>query len=173
MSPEKRLLPFLRALAASGVRAEVDVLGGGGQLRAARRLVEKERPAASVTFSGRIPYLDVLRRLAAADALVQTSIGFETQGMTPFEAGALGTPTIVSDPDIGAELCAGLWQVPPAHDPQARVDALAVTLRQAVSDIGSGQAPRPSPEVAQKFRQSSRTRAMLDVYRRVLGVPAA
>jgi glycosyltransferase involved in cell wall biosynthesis len=168
MSPEKRLLPFLRALAASGVRAEVDVLGGGGQLGAAKRLVEKAQPAASVTFSGRIPYVDVLRRLAAADALVQTSIGFETQGMTPFEAAALGTPTIVSDPDVGHELCAGLWQVPPAYDPQARVDALAATLRQAVSDIGSGDAPRPSPEVGERFRQSSRTAAMLDVYGRVL-----
>jgi hypothetical protein len=36
MSPEKRLLPFLEAVAESGVRADVEVIGGGGQLRAAR-----------------------------------------------------------------------------------------------------------------------------------------
>lgn len=173
VSPEKRLLPFLRALAASGVRADVEVLGSGPQLRQAQRLVAKEKPAASVTFTGRIPYVDVLRRLAAADALVQTSIGFETQGMTPFEAAALGTPTIVSDPDVAGELRAGLWQVPGAADPQAREQMLAQTLRQAVADIAAGDAPTPSERVVETFRQSSRTAAMLDVYHRVLaGRPA-
>jgi len=34
MSPEKRLLPFLDALADSGVAADVTVIGGGGQARA-------------------------------------------------------------------------------------------------------------------------------------------
>ena len=92
MSPEKRLLPFLEALAESGVRADVEVIGGGGELRAARRIVEKRRPAASVVFAGRMPYAEALRRIQAADAVVQTSIGFETQGMTVFEAASLGTP---------------------------------------------------------------------------------
>ncbi len=41
------------------------------------------KPRASVVFAGRMPYGESLQRLAAADALVQTSIGFETQGMTP------------------------------------------------------------------------------------------
>jgi len=55
MSPEKRLLPFLEALAVSGIDAEVEVIGGGGQLRAARRMVKRLRPRASVTFAGRMP----------------------------------------------------------------------------------------------------------------------
>ena len=111
MSPEKRLLPFLEALAESGIDADVEVIGGGGQEKAARRLVEKRRPAASVVFAGRLPYAETLRRIAAADAVVQTSIGFETQGMTVFEAASLGTPAVVSDPDIGAELGSGYWAV--------------------------------------------------------------
>ncbi|MFT4229489.1 MAG: glycosyltransferase, partial [Microbacterium sp.] len=93
MSPEKRLLPFLEAVAESGIDADVEVLGGGAQLRAARRFVQRRGLTASVVFGGRMPYPDTLRRIAAADALVQTSIGFETQGMTPFEAAALGTPS--------------------------------------------------------------------------------
>ncbi len=91
MSPEKRLLPFLEAVVASGVDAEVEIVGGGAQLRAARRLVERSSPTATVTFAGRLPYAETLRRLADADAVVQTSIGFETQGMTVFEAASLGT----------------------------------------------------------------------------------
>lgn len=173
MSPEKRLLPFLDALAVSGVDADVQVFGGGSQLRAARRLVEKRGLAASVRFMGRMPHADVLRLVRRADAVVQTSIGFETQGMTPFEAASLGTPSIVSDPDIAAELGSGFWAVgggrdaAPAHADDS-VAALAQTLREAVADIESGVAPAVNPAVREQFRQSSRTAAMLDVYARVL-----
>ncbi|WP_314650641.1 glycosyltransferase [uncultured Microbacterium sp.] len=167
MSPEKRLLPFLESWVASGVDAELEVIGGGGQRAAAERIVAGRD---GVRFAGRLTYPETLARIAAADALVQTSIGFETQGMTPFEAATLGTPSIISDPDIAAELGSGFWAVPDAGaDEPRRVDALAETLRIAVSDISDGRAPTPSPEVAEAFRQSSRTAAMVEVYERVLG----
>ena len=165
MSPEKRLLPFLDAVAEAGIDADVHVLGGGGQLRAAQRIVRRRRPQASIVFGGRLPYTDVLRLIADADALVQTSIGFETQGMTPFEAASLGTPVVMSDPDISAELGSGFWQVP-----DASVAALAQTLRQAAADIEAGTPPQVDPEVRERFRQSSRTAAMLAVYERVTGL---
>jgi glycosyltransferase involved in cell wall biosynthesis len=164
MSPEKRLLPFLDAVADAGIAAEVEVLGGGAQLRAARRIVARRRPAASVVFGGRLSYPDTLRRIADADALVQTSIGFETQGMTPFEAASLGTPAVISDPDIGAELESGFWQVP-----DATPAALAAALRDAAADIAAGTPVAVNPEVREKFRQSSRTAAMLEIYERVAG----
>ncbi|SIT86308.1 glycosyltransferase [Microbacterium sp. RU33B] len=172
MSPEKRLLPFLEAVAASGIRARVEVLGGGGQLRAARRLVERLQPTASVVFSGRMPYAGSLARLRSADALVQTSIGFETQGMTPFEAAALGTPSIISDPDIARELGSGFWAVGGGVDcapdvADGSVAALAQTLRQAVADIEDGTPVAPNPEVRERFRQSSRSAAMVEIYERV------
>ena len=162
MSPEKRLLPFLRALALADVDADVEIIGGGAQLAAAQKLVAKAAPRASVIFSGRLPYAETLRRLAAADALVQTSVGFETQGMTPFEAAALGTPAIISDPDIAGELRSGFWAV--ADD---SIVALADTLRTAVTDIAAGRPVTVNPEIAAEFRQSSRTAAMAGVYQRV------
>lgn len=165
MSPEKRLLPFLEALALSGVEADVEIVGGGGQARAARRLVHRLRPVARVRFVGRLPYPESLRRVAAADAVVQSSIGFETQGMTVFEAASLGTPAIVSDPDIASELGSGVWRVETSADP---VGALADTLRAAVADIRAGRPPTPDPGIAERFRQSSRTDAMIAVYRRVI-----
>src|SRR5690606_36267221 len=168
MSPEKRLLPFLQAVVASDVDADVEIIGGGGERRAAERIAAgAARPG--ITFAGRLPYPETLARIAAADAVVQTSIGFETQGMTPFEAATLGTPTVVSDPDIAAELQGGLWQVPDADAAEPRrIAALAETLRRAASDISSGTAPTPLPEVASAFRQSSRTAAMIEIYDRVL-----
>lgn len=163
MSPEKRLLPFLEAVAASGIDAEVEIVGGGAQLRAARRLVEPSTPTATVTFAGRLAYAETLRRLADADAVVQTSIGFETQGMTVFEAASLGTPAVVSDPDIAAELGAGTWTVT-----DATIPALAEALRRAASDISAGTPVVPDPTIAERFRQSSRTAAMIAVYERAV-----
>ncbi|UUT36281.1 glycosyltransferase [Microbacterium elymi] len=163
MSPEKRLLPFLDALCDSGLRADVQVLGGGAQRRAAERLIERRGPEASVVFGGRMTYVETLRRIAEADAVVQTSIGFETQGMTVFEGASLGTPAIISDSDIGAELGSGYWQVP-----DASTAGLAQTLTRAAADIADGSGPTPNPVVAERFRQSSRTAAMLEVYGRVL-----
>lgn len=163
MSPEKRLLPFLEAVAASGIDAEVEVIGGGAQLAAARRFVERARPTAAVTFAGRLPYAETLARLADADAVAQTSIGFETQGMTVFEAASLGTPAVVSDPDIAAELGGGVWAVT-----DATVPALAEALRRAAADIAAGSPVRPHPSIAERFRQSSRTAAMVGVYERAV-----
>ncbi|BAJ74745.1 glycosyltransferase [Microbacterium testaceum StLB037] len=163
MSPEKRLLPFLEAVAASGIDAEVEVIGGGAQLRAAQKLVAERRSVASVVFSGRLSYAETLARLAASDAVVQTSIGFETQGMTVFEAASLGTPAVVSDPDIASELGAGVWAVP-----DATTSALADTLRRAADDIASGSPVAVDPSLAERFRQSSRTAAMIAVYQRAV-----
>jgi 1,2-diacylglycerol 3-alpha-glucosyltransferase len=163
MSPEKRLLPFIEALAESGVDADVEIIGGGGQEKAARRLVHSLKPAASVVFAGRLPYAETLRRITAADAVVQTSIGFETQGMTVFEAASLGTPAVVSDPDIAEELGSGHWGVA-----DASTAALADRLRAAAADIAAGTAPVPDASIRERFRQSSRTAAMVEVYERVL-----
>jgi glycosyltransferase involved in cell wall biosynthesis len=167
MSPEKRLLPFLRAVVEADIDADVEVIGGGAQRRAAERIVTARRSKAgapaSVVFAGRLPYAETLRRIAAADAVVQTSIGFETQGMTVFEAASLGTPSIVSDPDIAGELGSGFWPVADSSP-----SALAAALRVAVDEIEAGTAPVPAPEIAEAFRQSSRTAAMIDIYERAI-----
>ncbi|QBR75245.1 glycosyltransferase [Microbacterium sediminis] len=168
MSPEKRLLPFLEAVARAGAPMRVEVIGGGAQSRAARRVVARYGLGEIVTFLGGLPYEQTLARIAAADALVQTSIGFETQGMTPFEAAALGTPSVMSDPDIAAEVGAGVWRVGEPGHADASVDALAATLRRAAADIRSGTAPAPDPSVRERFRQSASTAQMLAVYERVL-----
>lgn len=168
MSPEKRLLPFLEAVVRSDIDADVEIVGGGGQRRAAERIAARARRP-RIHFAGRLSYPEVLARLADADAVVQTSIGFETQGMTPFEAATLGTPAVVCDPDIGAELRGGTWIVPAAEAAEpARIIALAATLRGAASDIAAGEAPVPDAEVSALFRQSSRTEAMIRVYERAL-----
>ena len=168
MSPEKRLLPFLDAVARSGVDMRVEVIGGGAQMRRARRMVADRGIDARVAFLGGLPYELTLERIARADALVQTSIGFETQGMTPFEAAALGTPSVMSDPDIADEVGSGVWRVSPGAAPDPSADALARALRVATDDIRAGTAPTPSADIRDRFRQSTRTAEMIELYERVL-----
>ncbi|MTE24120.1 glycosyltransferase [Microbacterium sp. ZXX196] len=169
MSPEKRLLPFLAAYADSGITLPVEVIGSGFERQAAERLVRERGIADRVTFAGRLPYRETLARIAGSAALVQTSIGFETQGMTPFEAAQLGTPAIVSDPDVARELDGACWAVASAADEPGRVAALAAALARAAADLARGAAPEPSARVLADFVQSSRTAAMIAIYERVLG----
>lgn len=98
---------------------------------------------------------------------MQTSIGFETQGMTIFEAASLGTPAIVSDPDLAQELGSGYWAVGDGRHPDPSAAALADALRAAASDIAGGTPATPDPTVRERFRQSSRTAAMVEIYERV------
>lgn len=168
MSAEKRLLPFLQAYSASRIDMPVEIVGGGFQRDEAERYVRARGLSDRVRFLGRLSYPDTLARIAAASALVQTSIGFETQGMTPFEAAQLGTPSVISDLDIADEMGGGVWRVSPGQTETARIRELATVLRNVERDVRRGSAPEPSPRVRREFVQSSRTEAMLGVYRRVL-----
>jgi len=165
MSPEKRLLPFMEAVAASGADVRVDLIGDGAQRQAAERLAAERGIAERVAFLGGLPYERTLETIGRADALVQTSVGFETQGMTPFEAASLGTPSVICDADIADEVGDGVWRV---EGDGSSVEALAAALRLAAADIAAGAAPAPSSETRERFRQSARTADMIAVYERVL-----
>lgn len=167
MSAEKRLLPFLRSYAASRIDLPVEIIGAGFQRDEAERFVAARDLGDRVSFLGRLPYPRTLERIAAATALVQTSIGFETQGMTPFEAAQLGTPSVVSDHDIADEMGGGVWRVDAAGSEAARIAALTAALRAVARDVATGSVPEPSERVRREFVQSSRTAAMCAVYERV------
>ncbi|GHD07740.1 glycosyltransferase [Zhihengliuella salsuginis] len=167
-SPEKRLLPFLEAVVESRQGVDVHVFGDGGQRAKAEALVARSLPGSAsraggprFVFRGKVPYEQMLAELAAADVLVQTSIGFETQGMTVFEAAALGTPTILSDHRIAADLPGGSFWLTPDDS----VSGLAESISVAVAQIGAGL--RWSATEAGQLMQSRQTAKMLDVYRRV------
>ncbi|WP_372696761.1 glycosyltransferase [Arthrobacter sp. JSM 101049] len=165
-SAEKRLIPFLQAVASSGIRADVQVFGDGAERHRAERLAV-DITAASITFRGRVPYGQMLAELRRSDALVQTSQGFETQGMTVYEAAALGTPTILSDHRIAADLPEDLlWLT--ADD---TIEGLARTLAAATAELRQGRREPDGPVQAERFLQSRQTARMVDVYRRAMAGP--
>ncbi|AZH84917.1 glycosyltransferase [Plantibacter sp. PA-3-X8] len=163
-SQEKRLMEFLEAVRLADVDAVFRLYGAGLLLAKAQAFVAQHDLADHVVFAGRVSYPDSLRAIADADALVQTSIGFETQGMTVFEAAALGTPSIISDPNIAAELPAdSMWQ-----PTDGGVEALAEAIRRAVADIEAGTAPVVAPGLARTLRQSTQTTRLISLYEAAL-----
>jgi glycosyltransferase involved in cell wall biosynthesis len=164
MSSEKRILEYLDAIRLADVDAEFRLYGAGLLLARAQAFVREHGLAGRVVFAGKVPYRDALAAIASADALVQTSIGFETQGMTVFEAAALGTPSIVSDPNIAGELPDGVYWQPE----DGSVEALAEAIRLVAADVASGARLMVEPQASHSFRQSYQTDRMIAVYERVL-----
>lgn len=166
MSHEKRVLEFIDALALARPAADVQLFGGGLLLKQVRDRIVEAGLRDRVTVQGPVPHETALAAMRDADALVQTSLGFETQGLTPFEAAALGTPTVFSDPAIADD--AGLrpsWVVP-----DESVDALARTIREAVSQLTVAPTGRLRVARAQArdFLQSEQTKRLIEIYERVL-----
>ncbi len=169
MSSEKRIVELVEAFALatneSGLDADL-VLHGSGLLRARveRRIVElgiENR----VQLAGPVPYEQALEAMRDADALVQTSLGFETQGLTPFEAASLGTPTVFCDPNISGDL-----DIKPSWlATDGSVEALAAALTEAAREIAAESGSlRVAKEESAHLLQSTQTDAMVMLYERVL-----
>ncbi|GAA1602198.1 glycosyltransferase [Leucobacter chromiireducens] len=182
MSQEKRILEFIDAIAEADIDADIALHGAGLLLPRVRERIAAHGLGDRVTIPGPVPYAQALAAMRDADALVQTSMGFETQGLTPFEAAALGTPTIFCDPNIADDVAVQPeWRVPAGN-----VSALADTLRGAVAELraglsdpdlreaeaaagGSSERASAGPlRVAEadgdRFLQSAQSRVMLEAY---------
>lgn len=168
-SAEKRPLELLDALAATDPRVEADLYGTGVLFERARRTVHALGLTDRVRLHGAVGHAEALRAIAAADLLVQTSQGFETQGMTVYEALALGVPVVVRDPDIARELGDAAWV---RHAPGRSAASLAGALDAAARAVGSDAAPRVPAAVSEGLLQSAQTRRLLDVYAGALRGPA-
>ncbi len=169
MSHEKRVLEFVSALGEAGVDADVVLYGAGLLLEKVQRRIDELGLSGRVRIAAPVSYPQALAAMRDADALVQTSVGFETQGLTPFEAAALGTPTIFCDPNIASDVgVSPSWLAP---DPN--VAGLAHTIRTAVSELAASPAQlRVTHAEGSSMMQSRKTAAMVRLYEDVLAQKA-
>jgi glycosyltransferase involved in cell wall biosynthesis len=164
MQPEKRLLQALEAFARAKGKATLDVYGFGPLERAAKNLVRARRLSKRVKFHGKLPHRDILQVFADADAVMQTSIGFETQGLTVYEAAAVGTPTILCDPNISAELPAGSnWL-----DKDGSIKGLAKTIKKANKEISEGSTRRETLADNKWLYQSEISKKTIALYKQMI-----
>jgi glycosyltransferase involved in cell wall biosynthesis len=95
---------------------------------------------------------------------MQTSIGFETQGLTVYEAAAVGTPTILCDPNISAELPAGSnWL-----DKDGSIKGLAKTVKKANKDISEGKTKRETLADNKWLYQSEISKDTIALYKQMI-----
>ncbi|MFZ1250609.1 MAG: glycosyltransferase [Candidatus Microsaccharimonas sp.] len=158
-SKEKRIMEFLQAVRTKEINADIEIYGSGSLKKVMHRFLQKHS-LNNVKIVGSVSSTEMLRVIASADLVVQTSIGFETQGRTVFEALSLGTPVLLSDPKIAEDFTPdSYWLVK-----DRSVEALVKTLQQAVSDIQTGHTKKIDPTIQKSFLQSHLTKKIETIY---------
>lgn len=107
VSAEKRMMPFLRALAQVKGKYHLDVYGGGGDYFRAQRYAR--RHGLDVKFHGNVKFDELAKAISRAHLDVLVSYNFDTFGMTLIEAEAYGTPVFFCDPDMKEVVPAGSY----------------------------------------------------------------
>lgn len=159
ISPEKRIMTFLEAMSLAKVNAVAKIYGSGTQLDEAQRFAEQKKLGKKVKFMGRLSHDNMLLEMREVDIMVQTSVGFETQGMTVYEAGVMGTPSIICDHNIAGDIPAdSYWLVP-----DESAEALARTITEACQDVQQNRSK--VIDLRAKMLQSKITELQLSFYK--------
>ena len=98
VSAEKRIMPFLQALTNVRGKYRLEVYGGGGDLKRAKRFVDKHH--LNVHFHGDTPFAEVQKVIMDSHLDILVSYNYDTFGMTLIEAEAAGVPVFFCDPDM-------------------------------------------------------------------------
>jgi 1,2-diacylglycerol 3-alpha-glucosyltransferase len=168
MQPEKRILQTIEAFAKAKTNATLAIYGFGPLERAAKNLVRARVLTKRIKFYGKLPHRDILQVFANADAVMQTSIGFETQGLTVYEAAAVGTPTLLCDPKIAAEMPVGSSWV----DESGSIGGLAKTIKLANKQIAEGNTKRETLRDNRWLYQSEICKKTIDLYKAMIDAKA-
>jgi glycosyltransferase involved in cell wall biosynthesis len=162
-SQEKRVMEFLQAVAIVRPNADIVLYGSGPLETEARRYVQHEG-LDHVRFAGAVSHDEMIQAIADSDALIQTSVGFETQGLTVLEALAVGTPVALSDPAIAADFSPKSYWLAKGGS----TEGLAELIKTSVSDIASGRKKEVDQSVREAFLQSTLTGRMVSIYEELL-----
>lgn len=165
MQPEKRLLQTIEAFAKAKTSATLEIYGFGPLEKVAKRLVQARGLTKRIKFEGKLKHREIVEVFANADVVMQTSIDFETQGLTVYEAAAVGTPTLLCDKKIAAELPKDSNWV----DDSGTIDGLSKTIRRAFKDIESGKDKRAALKDSAWLRQSEISKRTIGLYQELIG----
>lgn len=126
VSKEKRVMPFLQALAIMKKPCEFSVCGDGNVFEQAQKYAK--RHGVKAKFYGRVPHDEVLKKMLTQHISATVSYGFDTQGLTLLEAEATGMPVFFCDPDMKESVPHGggiMAKGPSAEQMAAMLDSIA------------------------------------------------
>ncbi len=173
LAPEKSpevILEALASVAASVSDARLLVIGGGPCEEGLRRRAAAPDLVGRVAFTGLLPRVEALSRLAGADLFAFAS-RTETQGLVLAEALAAGLPAVALEgPGVADSVRDGIDGAIVAAEPAAtRIDRLAAALRELVADGERRRemAARAAAD-ADRFAVASRVAQVERVYRALL-----
>ena len=98
LSGEKRILPFLEALAQVEGKYRLDIYGGGPDQKKAEKYANRHN--LNVTFHGDTPFKKVQDAIKHSHLDVLASYNFDNYPLTLVEAEACGVPVFICDPDM-------------------------------------------------------------------------
>ena len=122
VSHEKRIMPFLKAVAQLQRPYHLTVYGDGNDLKKAQRYARQQ--ALAVEFRGRQPRTEIIRQMGSAQLAIMASYNFDTQGMTLLEAKATGLPVFFCDPNMREVVPEGSYVLAAGPEPEAMAAAL-------------------------------------------------
>ncbi|MBQ6460867.1 glycosyltransferase [Candidatus Saccharibacteria bacterium] len=122
VSSEKRIIPFLQALAIVKNGYHLSVYGDGVDFNKARRFAKKHH--LNVTFFGNTNFQTIKKNLAKSHLDVLVSYNYDTFGITLIEAEADAVPVFLVDPDLTEVLVSGEYILASGPEPQQMADAI-------------------------------------------------
>lgn len=168
LSREKRILPFLEALAI--VKRSTDqffftAVGDGNQIKAAQKFVKRHDLNNNVKFLGAVSRQEALTLLKNEHLSIINSYGFDTQGLTILEAGAVGLPVIYCDPDMNQVVLPGAGLLATDSSPAAMANLILSIIKQPelIENMS-----RSALSHQHQALQSTQIQQLLKVYRRAV-----
>ena len=161
VSHEKRIMPFLKAVAQLQRPYHLTVYGDGNDLKKAQRYARQQELA--VEFRGRRPRTEIIRQMGSAQLAIMASYNFDTQGMTLLEAKATGLPVFFCDPNMREVVPEGSYVLAAGPEPEAMAAALEV--------LPAGQIEKMSRVMMahrEEALQSAQIQKLLAVYQEAL-----
>lgn len=122
VSSEKRIMAFLEALTKLKCKYRLDVYGGGGDLKRAKKYTKLHQ--LNVGFYGEEKFEKIAQAITKAHLDILVSFNFDTFGMTLIEAEAAGVPVLICDPDMKEVVPEGGYILSASEKPEDMARAL-------------------------------------------------
>ena len=168
LSREKRIMPFLEALVIVKKTTNqffFTAVGNGNELETAKQFVLKNDLKNNVKFFGAVSRAKAIELLKSEHLSIINSYGFDTQGLTILEAGAVGLPVIYCDKDMDEIVLEGAGLRAKNESPEAMAELILSIIKnpQAIEKM-SRAAFLKRTEVL----QSTQIKSLLKVYHKTL-----